>query len=730
MSGKALLLGLSAAAAGSVYLVRQARQVFQSENQCSIISKKTEDEFFEDWFFSAETSNVCELTKILKTDPFIINKKNRTGYTALHVSVDKRNLEAVQALLQGRANPNCQTNEGLTPLHLSVYDNSLEITRQLLAYKAQVTLCCNSGNTPLHTAARYNRIQIAPMLLTDVAVLKWRNNEGLSPLKRAEAFNMVDMMIFLENCENQNELKAKNTNLESELMLLKQKSYRAQQQIVNDQIQIKNSNSRLLKIQEEMRVSKDAINLCLQFDAEKFSQLVCLLNFWAILGLPCCFIHYGFVNGSILLVGVGCVSFVACQLITVAVREKKKTVLDVTSVMDSIRMSDNREMENVRLELENNETLLTEVLSNNDLKIARLENSLEEQAEVIKKRNGQLASLGKRVHGLQAELEVEQTASKSREINLQGKNEEAAQKLIYLGELLSNKDLEIAVLKESVTRFQSALETQQAEVKKSEVCIEQKNEQLACLGKRVEGLKTELVQQRAKIQKENKNLELALHQSSVTKLQTELEERRVCMLKQSGQLASLEKKVVGLQNELEVLQREKKNSERCLKQQHQREVHQLQQQQREIQCRLEQEKNKACREIQNRLELEKKEVCEEAMHLSREVKELKNVGKCHAYLRTGVCKSGSKCKYEHANEFFQQRIRELESELKTVKIEALEEKEGEKCCVCLVENKTVVVLPCSHYCLCQTCASQNPHAFSNACPICRHPINSFLPVYL
>lgn len=45
------------------------------------------------------------------------------------------------------------------------------------------------------------------------------------------------------------------------------------------------------------------------------------------------------------------------------------------------------------------------------------------------------------------------------------------------------------------------------------------------------------------------------------------------------------------------------------------------------------------------------------------------------------------------------------------------------CCICMDDAANVVILPCTHLCICKQCG----HKLKN-CPICRGHINSLLPV--
>uniref|UniRef100_A0A914V8A2 RING-type domain-containing protein n=1 Tax=Plectus sambesii TaxID=2011161 RepID=A0A914V8A2_9BILA len=62
---------------------------------------------------------------------------------------------------------------------------------------------------------------------------------------------------------------------------------------------------------------------------------------------------------------------------------------------------------------------------------------------------------------------------------------------------------------------------------------------------------------------------------------------------------------------------------------------------------------------------------------------------------------------------------------------ATEDEDRLFCCVCQDENKTILLQPCNHLCLCTKCAVEitGPRG-TNQCPICRSNIRSYVDVYL
>lgn len=72
------------------------------------------------------------------------------------------------------------------------------------------------------------------------------------------------------------------------------------------------------------------------------------------------------------------------------------------------------------------------------------------------------------------------------------------------------------------------------------------------------------------------------------------------------------------------------------------------------------------------------------------------------------------------NEYWVKRLKmaaENEKEIKPVN-------DDDECVVCVERGKTAVLLPCSHQCMCATCAIELLKKTDGICPICREPIDN------
>uniref|UniRef100_A0A0N5D8C1 RING-type domain-containing protein n=1 Tax=Thelazia callipaeda TaxID=103827 RepID=A0A0N5D8C1_THECL len=53
------------------------------------------------------------------------------------------------------------------------------------------------------------------------------------------------------------------------------------------------------------------------------------------------------------------------------------------------------------------------------------------------------------------------------------------------------------------------------------------------------------------------------------------------------------------------------------------------------------------------------------------------------------------------------------------------------CCVCFVHEKSILLQPCNHICLCSSCINELLNTYEEPlCPLCRSMIISYLDVYI
>lgn len=88
-----------------------------------------------------------------------------SGWTPLHVAVQRCSLETARMLLQGGADPNINVG-GWTPLHIAARWGLCEITQKLIFFGADLNFAGDSLGlwTPLNIAAHWNMLDVVKIL--------------------------------------------------------------------------------------------------------------------------------------------------------------------------------------------------------------------------------------------------------------------------------------------------------------------------------------------------------------------------------------------------------------------------------------------------------------------------------------------------------------------------------------------------------------------------------------
>ncbi|WOE75827.1 ankyrin repeat domain-containing protein [Alterisphingorhabdus coralli] len=100
----------------------------------------------------------------------VINSRDiKSGETALHITIARRDLLWTRFMLQKGANPNIETREGLTPLMLATNLRFVDGAEALLKRNAAVDKANRSGETPLIRAVQLGDLAMVRLLLKNGA---------------------------------------------------------------------------------------------------------------------------------------------------------------------------------------------------------------------------------------------------------------------------------------------------------------------------------------------------------------------------------------------------------------------------------------------------------------------------------------------------------------------------------------------------------------------------------
>ncbi|XP_053554780.1 BRCA1-associated RING domain protein 1 [Bombina bombina] len=135
-------------------------------------------------------------TTFLQTSPSNPNtKRNHRGETMLHLASIKGDLQAVDELLKGGANPNVKDHAGWTPLHEACNHGHSKLFELLLQHQALVNTAGYQNDTPLHDAAKNGHTAIVQLLLSPWSITDAVNIFGLRPVDYAETEEIKSVLL-------------------------------------------------------------------------------------------------------------------------------------------------------------------------------------------------------------------------------------------------------------------------------------------------------------------------------------------------------------------------------------------------------------------------------------------------------------------------------------------------------------------------------------------------------
>lgn len=123
-----------------------------------------------------------EATSMLNTPgSTVINARDlSSGETALHYTIQRRDLVWTRWLLQENANPNVASKSGVTPLVMAAQMNFIEGVEALVEGGADVDVANATGETPLISAVHARNYELMEVLLRSGANPDRTDNSGRS----------------------------------------------------------------------------------------------------------------------------------------------------------------------------------------------------------------------------------------------------------------------------------------------------------------------------------------------------------------------------------------------------------------------------------------------------------------------------------------------------------------------------------------------------------------------
>lgn len=136
--------------------------------------------------------NLNAVHDALMADMRAANRKITNGMTALHLAVLIGNLQIVEELIRGGANPHADDDIGDTPLHIAARTGNLLVAEYLLRQFVDADVQDDEWRTPLHWAAWNNDLDMIQMLI----------NYGADPTLTTRVGHYARDFAQRQNCRN------------------------------------------------------------------------------------------------------------------------------------------------------------------------------------------------------------------------------------------------------------------------------------------------------------------------------------------------------------------------------------------------------------------------------------------------------------------------------------------------------------------------------------------------
>jgi len=143
--------------------------------------------------------NVDALAKAVESKKYNLNAVDDDGYTALYVACMKTSTTPmIPHLIVAGAQPDVKGSDKETPLYIASFNGNLEAVQRLIQGKANVNETNGlDKDTALHAAAKFGFVDIVEALVVASANLNFRNSRQETPLFHAAKAGRVEVVYRL-----------------------------------------------------------------------------------------------------------------------------------------------------------------------------------------------------------------------------------------------------------------------------------------------------------------------------------------------------------------------------------------------------------------------------------------------------------------------------------------------------------------------------------------------------
>lgn len=130
-----------------------------------------------------------------------VNLQNYEGKTALHLAVERQDLELIQYLCENGANVNIEDLEGIRPCHQATILGNQQLLSTLSKYGAYLAAVDDAGDSILHLAVREGKSEMLEFILQffiQSIDVNSQNNDMETPLDLAVELDEKEIVRMLK----------------------------------------------------------------------------------------------------------------------------------------------------------------------------------------------------------------------------------------------------------------------------------------------------------------------------------------------------------------------------------------------------------------------------------------------------------------------------------------------------------------------------------------------------
>jgi len=148
-------------------------------------------------FHYAVTGDTRNVEKILNRNTKLSNKRNKDGYTPLHLAAAFGKTNMVKLLINRGANIKAKTKEGITPLYSAASSGKVKILDLLIKKGADPNSRNKHGKTPLFAAVESGNGRVVAFLIKNGVNINLKDKYGNTPYTIARKYGNDEIISLL-----------------------------------------------------------------------------------------------------------------------------------------------------------------------------------------------------------------------------------------------------------------------------------------------------------------------------------------------------------------------------------------------------------------------------------------------------------------------------------------------------------------------------------------------------